>query len=833
MGRLSIGQRMAVGLAYLLGPCAWAGDMLSSARVEHVRIYGELTLGVYANQDRPLPADSQLVTHIKDRDTGLDGAVYLRTLAGGKKEYVLALAGTENRNSRFGIPIDWWTNIAQGRPNFDPFTGVERQYAKALKIAEEYVRLADQDADTSFVAVGHSLAGGIAQYIAVKLGVRAVAFDAAALGSRTLMDVPAPLREAAGRNILHVILRGDPVSAGTRLVPGAGHLGTAVVVRPAPGLKGVVPTDASTRGLPRASTMVQDALARHDMGNLLNSLREQTDYELVRVNDAFRKEAPVWWASPSTVPQGARLNQQIDAIASMAQHAKRVAVVGKGPEAKRLTHLFRQRLGARNVMRIAEETSTAGARKQSADFDPDLIVGVREYAFDPPSRLERHIVRTETALRFAELLRTSAVAAQAFQVHANTRLMESDPVLRARKDRLDAILGNALIGPDPQGRLDLWKKVAKGIDWGITAGRDVKLLSDGKWTLMDSHVVQKVIDTLIDKGLDHYRSRLMMPIAKQWVGRRTLQAAFGAGDLAKAVITHAKSRSLTVDVVDQYCQAAVGATWGALGMVISGGNVKVGQAFHDLGLALGKVGQAALREPIRHAYASLATDMNQALTDWHAQQIINANHGNRLRTFRDWLKERGVEHPLISKAMSRVADEALYTARRLQEAKHPDRVLPSTPGGATAVAPRPDRPSPSDDLHRTVRRTRVSYTVRFHGAREQRAIEEALAREQQHTQRLIDKFLSDTQTRTEALKSLTVTPRNLEAIKASDRNRVEAEVRAPRVEPAPKPDRDLGGVDMRVNITDSQRIRDETIGKSSSEARKARPKPKSLIWVKP
>jgi hypothetical protein len=84
------------------------------------------------------------------------------------------------------------------------------RFHQALAFAEKYVREKDKDPDTTVRVVGHSLGGLLAQYVALKLGVRAEVFDSAALMLKK-SDIPSSLRNGGARQIMQFFLSDDPV----------------------------------------------------------------------------------------------------------------------------------------------------------------------------------------------------------------------------------------------------------------------------------------------------------------------------------------------------------------------------------------------------------------------------------------------------------------------------------------------------------------------------------------------------------------------------------------------------------------------------------------------
>ncbi|MCE2497108.1 MAG: DUF2974 domain-containing protein [Flavobacteriales bacterium] len=125
-----------------------------------------------------------------DDETGYRGALYQGTF-NGKTEYIYATQGTNPTSLK-----DWQNNAQQ-------VFGNSPQYDQSVDYAKQY---ADQYNGVSFT--GHSLGGGLASANALKVGGKAVTFNAAGLSNTTKERLD--LNKTA--NISAYVVQGEAVS---------------------------------------------------------------------------------------------------------------------------------------------------------------------------------------------------------------------------------------------------------------------------------------------------------------------------------------------------------------------------------------------------------------------------------------------------------------------------------------------------------------------------------------------------------------------------------------------------------------------------------------------
>jgi hypothetical protein len=105
-------------------------------------------------------------------------AVLLNAKSRGDSRVILAFAGTDPKS----VP-DILTDLDQAL-NISPFD-VPSQYVEAASLAETLLRIY-QD---RLLVTGHSLGGGLANYVSVRLGIRGAGVNAAPLGAGTLLNL--------------------------------------------------------------------------------------------------------------------------------------------------------------------------------------------------------------------------------------------------------------------------------------------------------------------------------------------------------------------------------------------------------------------------------------------------------------------------------------------------------------------------------------------------------------------------------------------------------------------------------------------------------------------
>ena len=143
---------------------------------------------------------------IRDVQTGLYAELHVDTESG---DLVLVFPGTGAGDMD---TKQWLTNLAQ----FSGQGGVPAMYAQAAALAKEIQDLqSDLSSDNTnqgLKLVGHSLGGGIANYVGLKHGMPATCYNAAALGRACLKDLGDIPKDRIAQQT-HIHFKGDTVSS--------------------------------------------------------------------------------------------------------------------------------------------------------------------------------------------------------------------------------------------------------------------------------------------------------------------------------------------------------------------------------------------------------------------------------------------------------------------------------------------------------------------------------------------------------------------------------------------------------------------------------------------
>jgi len=225
-----------------------SGLNLDTLNLAEVSDNAELSEAVYHKD--VLSVGGWLRVEFVKSPNGLQWGLYEKTLGKGKKDWRLVFAGTQDWR-------DLATDANQALSHsglFRSLLPVDAQYSEALEIASRWAKLKDQNPNLSFSVTGHSLGGGLAQYVATVLGVKAMVFDAAAMGNHTLDTISKSLWQNVGRQIIHVTMQGEPVHEFTRSWFGGTHVGIEFSVKP-------------------FSSMPRDPASLHSMVELISALK--------------------------------------------------------------------------------------------------------------------------------------------------------------------------------------------------------------------------------------------------------------------------------------------------------------------------------------------------------------------------------------------------------------------------------------------------------------------------------------------------------------------------------------------------------------------------------
>lgn len=199
-------------------------DEVNETEIGNRKVAGEKAYDKIKGQVRPdnnsalenlLPSDSTFRRDLFPftgglRDPKIELYAELRELPkdiNGKKNYVLCFVGTGRVAA---IRAQMKTNVTQ----FAGMGGVPEAHKKALILTQELQKIINEKGGTLSLT-GHSLGGGICNYVGTKLGIESTCFNSAALGGACVDDLKKSqsLSEENLKKQTHIRIKGDPVSS--------------------------------------------------------------------------------------------------------------------------------------------------------------------------------------------------------------------------------------------------------------------------------------------------------------------------------------------------------------------------------------------------------------------------------------------------------------------------------------------------------------------------------------------------------------------------------------------------------------------------------------------
>lgn len=243
-------------------------------------------------------------------------------------------------------------------------------------------------------------------------------------------------------------------------------------------------------------------------------------------------------------------------------------------------------------------------------------------------------------------------------------------------------------------------------------GHDIDAMREHRWTVLRSEVIETVVGTLVTgssiPGVD--RTPLGSGLLPKFVAtlrshgviafRNRLESipTFGALDLIGAVRDHALDQHISIETAGKYCDAAVGFTWGLLGLRVSNFNPNVASAFEAVGQASAAVLRASMRDtPVERAVLVVVDkdglrfrDLAGHLIDRYsidAESMVRA--GKRPQDWTTYFGGSGPEREPAAIATLRGAGIEGETLRSLQRISddYASLPLPRGPIAGSPVAP--------------------------------------------------------------------------------------------------------------------------------------------------
>jgi hypothetical protein len=501
--------------------------------------YAQLSEAVYADRRMPELPDGWRLLERDATLSGLQWGLYERQGPNGTRERVLAFAGTQDLQ-------DWLTNADQAVRQGIPGTGITipgvtipaDQYREALQVATRFIEAKDKDGKMSLVITGHSLGGGLGQYVSLKTGVKAVLFNAAALGPETLRDIAPQLREGSSLQITHISLHGDLVHNSTRSALAGQHFGVGYVVEPAPGAPDIWPLDAPLLPALYLKEWKNDKLARHAMTTIISSLRYLQAYgdiqQKIMARTAEARDASSvanWWTVATPRKSAGQLLAEARSMTEMARNAKRVVIVGEGPAAELMAQRMTEQLGAGNVVRLAGAGDAESAQRRAHQVNADLILGVRPSPGRTPvnpNTEERIAELREPLENFVATVKTTAEALHQFDLAAKTNKKVAQWFVSPGNERLQNVLGHT----------DAMYGFVNALE------QDMAAASRGEFALVRSHTLEETARV----GFDHLLPQVREILQKN--GRSRLAfPTFGVVDGVTAAARHIGAGSVDLETL--------------------------------------------------------------------------------------------------------------------------------------------------------------------------------------------------------------------------------------------------------------------------------------------
>lgn len=471
--------------------------------------------------------------------SGLDYTVFTR-IQNGKKDIVISFGGTQSGK-------DIIADIQQ-HLRIEPIA--PQQYKDALDIADKSIRLKDIDAYTTLKFTGHSLGGGLAQYISLHRGVRAYVFNSAPLGLSTRWSLTmAESRQNAENNIINVRMRGDFVSASK---PGFQY-GLKIVYN--------MPSDAS-----RWKQFSKNE-GLHSMLPLIDAINEKRFFEIY-VDKPGNGSIPGFWLDHTTSRYPGQLQKAYEILHFHAQKANKVLLAGKGSDVAKLYNTLIAEKGEQQVLWLTKVDNIREIQKNAQQFQADCILGAIEGGYTDFDDSQSILISRKAA----ENLGNVSYALAKCLHEMDFRSTADDKWLKS------------LLAPGDGAVIESFNKLQELYNLAIAVENDGNACLSGEFTLLNSSMLHLLAEKSFD---DVIWPHFMKFLSENKVIKTPFKSDFGAKEFIQGIASNIKNGKLDIETITHYFDAINGLAWGALGYCASG-NVEIAQAFQIFGVTMAK-----------------------------------------------------------------------------------------------------------------------------------------------------------------------------------------------------------------------------------------------------
>jgi len=570
--------------------------------------------------------------------SGLSLTRFERYLPNGKREIVIGFAGTESFR-------DGQEDIAQ----INPFRLIPpKQYRTALSEANKVVMEADRDPNLTVRFTGHSLGGGLAQYVSIKTGVSSFVFNSAPLGRSTQFDWPDIAKYKginAASNIKNIRTFGDAVSASGNIT-GADQHGVRVVLN-------------APSNVPRANQFGwKDTAGLHSMTYIIEGIKSKDVYSIESgpITSSATSRVPGLWVTNQVGRIASDMSTKMELLRKAGEVAGRTVVVGDNEHADHLYKHMTDSLGQNNVLYLPESNNIQVIQKKAAEYSADMILGVMNYEPNFIDDSQMIVVDRKSAELFASTVHALSTAIRELNIH----------------DKSNAPTFRKVIGPSSKGMLDALGTTQDLYDIGLSVERDISLIKQRKISVIRSNVLHTLTEKVLDKGYD----KTFNAICKSLEARGVIKAAdypdFGAKELFKGAYTHAKSGKPDIDTITHYCDAVNNLAWGMLGLVASGGNVKMAKTYQVTGNATAKIARMSTEEVFTVGFSRHRTQHLTMLENYRTECESRAARNIDLLS----IEQYAGSHEIIKRSGLKAADieiaNQIYLSSQMEQIKkHP------------------------------------------------------------------------------------------------------------------------------------------------------------------